>query len=111
MDWLEWAIDSGLEAFGKLADTILKHLDPLLAVLDHHVTNARTEGLNTRIRLIARRAFGFRSPDSLIALAKLSFSGLCPGLPGRQEGDPRKRHKSLNSAGGPASVADPRAFE
>jgi transposase len=80
-DWLEWAIDSGLEAFGKLADTILKHLDPLLAVLDHRVTNARTEALNTRIRLIARRAFGFRSPDSLIALAKLSFSGFCPGLP------------------------------
>jgi transposase len=82
LDWLEWAIDSGLEAFGKLADTILKHLDPLLAVLDHHVTNARTEGLNTRIRLIARRAFGFRSPDSLIALAKSPLLSLlvsdCP---------------------------------
>jgi transposase len=80
-DWLDRAIDSGLEAFGNLAGTTLKHLDPLLAVLDHRVTNARTEALNIRIRLIARRPFGFRSPDSLIALAKLSFIGLCPGLP------------------------------
>jgi transposase len=39
--------------------------------------------LNTRIRLIARRAFGFHGPEALIALAKLGLSGLCPSLPGR----------------------------
>lgn len=81
MDWLEWAIESGLEAFGRVAGTLLKHLDPVLAVLDHRITNARTEALNTRIRLITRRAFGFHFADSLIALAKLSLSGLCPSLP------------------------------
>ncbi|MGI8593244.1 MAG: hypothetical protein ACR2ML_02575, partial [Solirubrobacteraceae bacterium] len=38
---------------------------------------------NTRIRLITRRAFGFHSPDALIALAMLTLGGLCPPLPGR----------------------------
>ncbi|MHB1860642.1 MAG: hypothetical protein ACYCUM_11145, partial [Solirubrobacteraceae bacterium] len=29
----------------------------------------------------ARRAFGFHSPQALIAMAMLSLSGLCPPLP------------------------------
>lgn len=32
--------------------------------------------MNTKIRLITRIAFGFRSPDALIALAMLSLGGL-----------------------------------
>jgi hypothetical protein len=46
--------------------------------------NARVDAMNTRIRLITRRAFGFHSADALVALALLSFGGLCPPLPGRQ---------------------------
>jgi transposase len=41
------------------------------------------EQLNTQLRLITRRAFGFHSPDAAIALAMLSLGGLCPPLPGR----------------------------
>jgi transposase len=39
------------------------------------------EAINTQIRLITRRAFGFHSPDALIALAMLSLADLCPPLP------------------------------
>jgi transposase len=39
--------------------------------------------MNTRLRLLTRIAFGFRSPDALIALAMLSLGGYCPPLPGR----------------------------
>ena len=42
------------------------------------------ESLNTKVRLIARRAFGFRSAQALIALSELTLGGLCPPLPGRQ---------------------------
>jgi len=31
--------------------------------------------------LITRRAYGFRTPEALIALAMLSLGGLCPRLP------------------------------
>jgi transposase len=41
------------------------------------------ESTNTKIRLLTRVAFGFRSPQALIALAMLSVGGLCPPLPGR----------------------------
>jgi transposase len=37
--------------------------------------------MNTPIRVITRRAFGFHSPGALNALAMLSLAGLCPLLP------------------------------
>jgi transposase len=46
-------------------------------------SNARLEGLNSKVRLITRRAFGFHSPDALIALAMLTLADLCRPLPGR----------------------------
>ncbi|MFD6856179.1 transposase [Rhodococcus sp. NPDC060090] len=41
------------------------------------------ESINTKIRLITRVAFGFRSPEALIALAMLSLGGHPPRPPGR----------------------------
>ena len=43
--------------------------------------NARIEQVNTQLRLITRRAYGFRTAEALIALAMLSLGGLCPPLP------------------------------
>ncbi|MGZ4664829.1 MAG: hypothetical protein ACXV5Q_07215, partial [Frankiaceae bacterium] len=34
-------------------------------------------------RLLTRMAFGFHSPEALVALAMLSLGGHCPPLPGR----------------------------
>jgi transposase len=39
--------------------------------------------VNTKIRLITRVAFGFRSATALIALVMLSLGGHRPALPGR----------------------------
>ena len=47
-------------------------------------SNGRIESVNTKIRLITRVAFGFRSPDALIALAMLNLGGHRPVLPGRK---------------------------
>jgi transposase len=41
------------------------------------------ESTNTKIRLLTRIAFGFRSPEALIALAMLALGGHRPSLPGR----------------------------
>jgi len=81
--WLAWARRSRLPAFVKLAQQIAAHLRGITAALVFGLSNARVEATNTRIRLIARRAFGFHSPEALIALALLSLGGLCPPLPGR----------------------------
>jgi len=37
-------------------------------------SNGRIESVNTKIRLITRVAFGFKSPDALIALAMLNLA-------------------------------------
>jgi len=84
IEWLQWAFDSPLEPIVRLACRIADHLDELLNTLRHNLSNARVEGLNTRIRLIARRAFGFHSAEALIALAMLALGAFQPSLPGRQ---------------------------
>ena len=79
--WLAWARRSRLPPFVKLARTIREQRDGILAATQHGLSNARIEQINTQIRLIARRAFGFHSPAPLIALAMLKLAGLCPPLP------------------------------
>lgn len=81
--WLAWARRCRLAPFVKLAKTITDQRAGILAAIQHRLSNARVEAINTQIRLITRRAFGFHSPDALIALAMLSLADLCPPLPGR----------------------------
>jgi transposase len=82
-EWLAWASRSRLAPFVKLAQRIRRHLKMIHNVLEHRLTNARVESMNTKIRLIIRMAFGFHSPEPLIGLAMLRLGGLCPDLPGR----------------------------
>jgi transposase len=79
--WLKWARRCRLPAFVKLARTITEQHAGILAAINHGLSNARIEQINTQIRLITRRAFGFHSTGPLIALAMLKLAGLCPPLP------------------------------
>lgn len=81
--WLAWARRCRLQPFTRLARTITEQRTGILAAIQHGLSNARVEAINTQIRLITRRAFGFHSPQALIALAMLSLADLCPPLPGR----------------------------
>jgi len=82
-EWISWARRCRLKPFVKLARTITQQREGIVAAIRHGLSNARVEAINTQIRLIARRAFGFHSPQALISLAMLKLSGLCPPLPGR----------------------------
>ena len=84
-EWLAWARRCRLKPFVRLARTITDQREGIVAAIRHGLSNARVEAINTQIRLIARRAFGFHSPQALIALAMLSLGGLCPNLPGRTQ--------------------------
>ncbi|MDP9345239.1 MAG: ISL3 family transposase [Actinomycetota bacterium] len=63
---------SRMPAFLRLARTIRKHRDGILAAVDLGVTNARTEALNNKVRLITRRAYGFHSAHAALALVMLT---------------------------------------
>lgn len=81
--WLTWARRCRIPAFVKLAKTITTNRAGIVATLTHRLTNARIEAINTTLRLITRRAYGFHSAQALIALAMLTVGGLRPPLPGR----------------------------
>jgi transposase len=79
--WLKWARRCRLRPFVKLARTITEQRAGIVAAIEHGLSNARVEAINTQIRLITRRAFGFHSANALIALAMLTLADLCPPLP------------------------------
>ena len=81
--WTGWARRCRIPAFVALQHRIVKHQASILAAIDHGLSNGRIESVNTKIRLLTRIAFGFTSPDALIALAMLTLGGHPPSLPGR----------------------------
>ena len=81
--WIAWARRCRLEPFVKLAKTIKRYQALILNAVEHGLSNARSEATNTHLRLLTRRAYGYHSPEALIAMADLTRGGLCPPLPGR----------------------------
>ena len=82
-EWLSWASRSKLKPFVKAARTIRKFRDGVLAYTQTKLTNGLAEGLNNKTRMITRRAYGFHSPDALMAMIFLCCGGiqLDPPLP------------------------------
>lgn len=59
--WFGWAARSKLKPVVKVARMLKKHLENILTYLRHPITNAVTEGLNSKIQSIKSNARGFRS--------------------------------------------------
>ncbi len=61
--WYFWATHSRLNPIIAVAKTLKRHEDGILAYLKHRITNAVTEGLNSKIQQIKSAARGFRNFD------------------------------------------------
>ena len=81
--WLAWASRSRLKPFVKLARTIRKHKAGVLAAIELGLSNGRLEALNSKVRLISHRAYGFHSANALIAMIYLCCAGIQIALPHR----------------------------
>ena len=81
--WTSWARRCRIPVFVELQRKVVKHRAAIDATLDHGLSNGLIESTNTKIRLLTRIAFGFRSPEVLMALAMLALGGQRPVLPGR----------------------------
>ena len=81
--WISWARRCRLPQFVKLAQRVVRNRDAIVASIQHGLSNALVESMNTKIRLIVRVAFGFHSAEAIIALAMLSLGGHRPALPDR----------------------------
>lgn len=74
--WYQWAIRSRLEPVKQVARMINTRLDNVVSYCRHWITNAVSEGLNSKIMSIKRRAGGYRNRDSF----KTAIYFFCGGL-------------------------------
>jgi len=74
--WYFWATHSRLEPIRKAAETIRRHIDNILTYYQHPVTNAMSEGLNSKIQKIKSMACGFRNTENF----KTAIYFHCGGL-------------------------------
>ena len=72
---------SRLAPFVRLAKTIRKHRDAILAAIGLGINQGRTEALNNKVRLITRRAYGFHSAKAALALVMLTCGPITLHLP------------------------------
>lgn len=74
--WYGWAVRSRLEPMKKAAKTLKNHLNGILAYLEHPITNATAEGVNSKIQWIKYTARGFRNRQNF----KTAILFHCGGL-------------------------------
>jgi len=61
--WCERAKESKLPAMVKCANSLLSHRTGILAWYDAKVTNAILEGTNNKIKVLKRKAYGYRDDE------------------------------------------------
>ncbi len=61
--WYFWATHSRLKAVIDVAKMLERHLEGVLNFFAHRVTNAVSEGLNSKIQTIKKMAYGFRNKE------------------------------------------------
>lgn len=79
--WCARAQRSRLAPFIKAAKTMRHRRDLILNAIEHGLSNGRVEGMNTKVRLIIRRAYGFHSADAALALVMLGAGPIDLKLP------------------------------
>lgn len=76
LQWFQWARDTGLKALKRAADTVANHVDHILTYFRHRITNATSEGLNSKIQKVKSMACGFRNKENF----KTAIYFHCGGL-------------------------------
>ena len=82
--WLWWASHSRIPAFKELYQKIKRHKDHILNAIKLGMSNARIEATNNKIKLIIRKAYGFRNIQNMLDMVYLVCSDLKVPLPNRK---------------------------
>ena len=59
-DWVNQAGESKIPQLVKMAATLLAHRRGILAWYDSHISTGKVEGINNKIKVMKRNAYGFR---------------------------------------------------
>ncbi len=60
IEWVESMKATGNEHLIKTANTVMAYRSGILSWYDHHISNAKVEGFNNKIKVLKRVAYGFR---------------------------------------------------
>ena len=82
--WLWWASHSRIPAFKELYKKIKRHKGHILNTIRLGMSNARIEATNNKIKLIIRKAYGFRNIQNMLDMVYLVCSDLRVPLPNRK---------------------------
>jgi transposase len=63
VNWIVGASSSGIKPLQKVVDTFLNHFMILLNYFDHKIDNGKAEGINNKIKVMKRQAYGFRDVE------------------------------------------------
>jgi len=74
--WYFWATHSRLEPVKKAAKTIKNHLYGILSYFEHPITNAMSEGINSKIETIWKTACGYRNKQRFRTAILFHLGGL-----------------------------------
>ena len=74
--WFHWARCSRLAPVRRSAATLKRHVDGILRYCQHPITNGATEGINSKIMTIKRKACGFRNPQNFETAIYFHCGGL-----------------------------------
>ena len=82
--WLWRASHSRIDAFKKLYQKVRRHKEHILNAIRLGMSNARIEAINNKIKLIIRKAYGFRNIQNMLDMVYLVCSDLRLTLPNRK---------------------------
>ena len=62
-NWLSTAWASGIDLLARFANKLVRHMYGLLNYFKHRVTTGRVEGINNKIKVLKRQAYGYRDTE------------------------------------------------
>lgn len=81
--WCNWASHCQIPEFVELGKKIRRHMEAIIQTVKFGMSNARIEATNNKIKVLIRRAYGYRNVNNLIAKVKLYTSRVELDYPGR----------------------------
>ncbi|APS32192.1 transposase [Pectobacterium brasiliense] len=73
--WYRQSQESGIKALKQFADRLKGYVSGIIASATHHLNTSVLEGMNNKIKVIKRMAYGYRDNDYFFLKIKAAFPG------------------------------------
>ena len=75
-DWIYRAVHSRIEQLVSFAKNLSSYIDGIVSAARYHISTSPLEGVNNKIKVIKRRAYGFHDDAYFFLKVKAAFPGL-----------------------------------